>query len=327
MTFVDVGADPIDLSEIPPPDISVENLGQYERDMGSGYEAWFRAQVASMFAGIDTWFETPAETAHNAWVVVNDIKSGRDPSWQGNKGADIKAIAADPGVRQYIFQKYVGRLNAADVARQSFMHQVMERQINALAYAVNRNATALTNMHKIIVEYVDTRVAGEKNARIAGDDGVIKLAKALDAQVVSGMEAWTTSHVAAPLLKTIDTVHAQTLTQAGNLVSADHANILKELLPSIAGILATQTAMQKIMAAQQTEIDTCLQPMCDTMGPNTELGKGLSLLKGIKWLAILAALEAMDVKTLEALANTVAGTEGAIGDWVGTKILDELEGQ
>lgn len=327
MTMIDVsGADynPFGLDELV---ASTSSEGQaYLEEMGAAAPGFFEVVLEGLYAPIATGFETPFESATFAYQEVNKISVGQVQLAGVSKGIGASQLITMPQVQMHLVLKYLGRQHAAEVAQQTFMHHIMRTQIVALGGFVNQLSTALTNIHKLATAYTDSRVAGERNDRVAGDANVVKLMNAVNAQTITGMETWTRQQVAQPLLKAIGDQRTQITNETTLRLQATHDKILQEVLPAIAAVTLAQAQMQPVLTKLTAESTECVQPMCDTMGPKTELGKGLSLLKGIKWLAILAALEAMDVKTLEALANTVAGTEGEIGSWVGTKILDELQG-
>lgn len=324
---IDVGGDynPLAIDELVAS--SSEAEAAYRNEMGTAAPGFFEVVLEGLYAPIATGFETPFESATLAYQEVNKISVGQVQLVGVSKGLGASQLVTMPEVQLHLVLKYLGRQHAYEVAQQQLMHHLMHTQIVALGGFVNNLSTALTNIHKLATEYTDSRVAGERNAREAGDAAVVKLMNAVNAQTIQGVETWTRNQVAQPLLKAIGDTHTQITNETTSRLKATHNEILTEILPAIAAVTATQVAQQAITNRLTAESTECVQPMCETMGPNTELGKGLSLLKGIKWLAILAALEAMDVHTLERLANTVAGTEGEIGSWVGTKILDELEGQ
>lgn len=324
MVLVDPIPDVIDIIDSPPPDISVEATRSYIGEMGNASPEWYKAEVAAMFAGIDTWFETPAQTDHYAWQIVQDIKHNRVPGFGDNKPTDIQVIATDPRVQQYIFSRYIGRLNAANDARQQFMHHIMMTQIRALEYAVNHNATAMTNLHKQIIAYVDTHLAAERAKRAEIDAGIIKLFQAADRNVVTGVEQWTRDKIATPIVKAMGDQRTQ-ITQETNLKIAGSKNeILGDLLPTLGALIAGQNMLSRVVTNLQTESDECVKPMCSTMGPKSPLG---SLLKGIdfaKWIALFALLENMTIADLERLAVTIGGLAGGVGDAITQYVLDVL---
>lgn len=326
MVMIDVGGDynPLGLDELIA-DTS-ESEAAYRNEMGLAAPGFFEVVLEGLYAPIATGFETPFESASLAYQEVNKITVGQVQLTGVAKGIGASQLITMPQVQMHLVLKYLGRQHAYEVAQQQLMHKLMRSQIVNLTAFVNQRSVALSNIHAMVIQYIDAHLAAEKAGRENGDAAVVKLMNAVNAQTIQGLETWTKTQVAQPLLKAIGDTHAQITNETTLRLKATHNEILAEVLPTIAAVVATQTAMQTVQNKLTAESTECVQPMCETMGPNTELGKGLKLLKGIKWLAILAALEAMDVHTLEALANTVAGTEGEIGDWVATKILQELEG-
>lgn len=123
---------------------------------------------------------------------------------------------------------------------------------------------------------------------------------------VSNLENWVRTDIALPIMQALQeldlktqmemqSILAQAETYADGLLNAK----LATLLPAIA---ALQQAVQKL----QTESDECTQPMCDTMGPKTDLGKALKALEGL--LGVLAgfAVAGLTEADLERLANMLA---------------------
>lgn len=105
------------------------------------------------------------------------------------------------------------------------------------------------------------------------------------------------------------------------------ASVAAETAARITPIMKTLANIQARLAPLEKEAENCVQPMCDVVGPKTDVGKLLKSVNVAKWLAAFAALETMDVKTLERIAGTIAAGEGALGDWVANRILDELEAE
>lgn len=152
-------------------------------------------------------------------------------------------------------------------------------------------------------------------------------AKSLDLRVIQNVETWVRTDVANPVLREIAKVDGKidSLSDSlGRLIKTAADEIVGA---KIAGILATLAALGTTVAGLTAEMAECVEPMCETMGPRTDLGKLLSKLSVLKWAAILAALEATSVKDLEHLAEAVGGTEGKIGEWVASHVLDELIGE
>lgn len=88
------------------------------------------------------------------------------------------------------------------------------------------------------------------------------------------------------------------------------------------GVLGTHTLAQLVpltlaVRALETESEECVKPMCETLGPKTDLGK---LLKGAKIAAELAALTAI----LSMDAGDIAGLIHAVTSRLST-VVDDVE--
>lgn len=157
-----------------------------------------------------------------------------------------------------------------------------------------------------------------------------KRAKATTAQITKAQKSdrdWVTKTYGKPLTTQAVRTQAQLDTLEKQLPKMITTAVATAVAASLAPITKTLTQVQSQLDKINKEMETCVEPMCDTMGPATDLGKLLKGLKVAKWLAIFAALETIDVKELEALALAVAGTEGKLGEWVATHVLDELEAE
>lgn len=206
--------------------------------------------------------------------------------------------------------------------------------VHVLAHAVD---AVRTDIHKLqlAIHNVDTSIAthflqGIATAEHYTDAGLRRLlddAKSLDRTVVHNVETWVQTDIANPLLREVAKVEGKVDTLSGALGGLISSEVDKLLRSRLAPILATVAGLATAVSAITAEMEECVEPMCDTFGPKSDLGQLLKKLSVLKWAAILAALEATDVKDLEHLAETVAGTEGHIGEWVASHVLDELSSE
>lgn len=323
---IDAGPDyaPIDLVETG--DFTIEETAGYTRAMDGAAPQGFKSFYATLFEPIRAWWETPAESARMAQEHVAEIAAGQDRLWGETKTSKQADVLSNPAVQQYLITRMLGRGMAAANNREYWMHRIMNRRLEVVAYALNQTRAYIKAQVVELAVNIQTEVGRERTNRKTDVANVVKLAFALRDKVVRDLQDWTRTEIAWPIVQEIANVHKITQAETAHSIAVDHGKIIAELAPAIAAIAFTQTAMQRQLNGLQTESDTCVQPMCETQGPNSPLGRLFNSLKAVKWLAILAALETTDIKTLEKLANTVAGTEGEIGAWVGTKILEELQG-
>lgn len=149
----------------------------------------------------------------------------------------------------------------------------------------------------------------------------------LDLRTASNVERWVQTDIASPILREIGRVDAKVGAIAGSLGALIEAEATRIVNARTAALAAALAALGVSVASIAAEIEQCVQPMCESFGPKTDLGRLFKLLSVLKWTAILAALETTNVHDLERLAATVAGTEGRIGEWVASHVLDELVGE
>lgn len=224
----------------------------------------------------------------------------------------------------------------AEHARQvSTAHTAVELALASVMHAEHQARIGMQN-----VQGERTRLAYTEAVQVANTNYVkaVAHANALDAQrgkvTIQQIAANTRSeraHAVDTIQKPLQTqalkTQAQLDTLQKNLGTLIAAAVAAETAARISPIMKTITNIQSRLAPLEQEATDCVQPMCDTIGPKTDAGKLLKSVNVLKWLAAFAALETMDVKTLERLAGTFAEGEGAVGDWVATKILDELEAE
>lgn len=98
--------------------------------------------------------------------------------------------------------------------------------------------------------------------------------------------------------------HEAAKTYTDTAVQALGVNVLKALVP-----------MSVALTALQTESDECVKPMCQTMGPNTQLGKFLKGLNIAADAALIAALLGMSEADLAGfIQSLVSHLSSVVGD-------------
>lgn len=326
MVYLDEAPDAIDIETSAPPSISIEATRQYELEMGGAAPDWLKPQIAAMFAQIETWWETPAQTAAYVYRAAADIANNRDSLWGETGRSKITDVVNDPNFRTYVFQAFIGRALNAYSGREKIMHQVMERQIKVLQYNQGQAQRAISAVAQYVEKDLHSAIKAEKKDRENADRAIISLMAGVKLQTIAEVEKWAHDNIAVPALGAIVNTYNRVTQERVAAVSDAKTEVLNKVFPALVGLAAGAAATKTIVDHLQAENDSCVQPMCSTQGPNTPLGRLFDKLKGVQWLAILAAFEAMDVHDLEKFAAVIAGTEGSIGSWVATNILDELAG-
>jgi hypothetical protein len=117
---------------------------------------------------------------------------------------------------------------------------------------------------------------------------------------VADLRTWVIDDIASPLLDAIAAEGARVddlIAHGLDTVRGEIADAVdNETLRRIAAV----AALAAVVAAITDFVDNCGQPMCDVMGPKTDLGKLLKGLQAALLAADLAALLAMDEAELEA---------------------------
>lgn len=126
------------------------------------------------------------------------------------------------------------------------------------------------------------------------------------------LETWAIDNIYHPLLTDIGRVEAD-VWDAARWVSAEAEAYARDLVDSEAFRRALAIAgVAAAVGAITTWVEECGDPMCQTIGPKTDLGK---ILKGLQFaadLALITELANMDEAKLAALLRTIAAKAGAL---------------
>lgn len=135
------------------------------------------------------------------------------------------------------------------------------------------------------------------------------------ANVVAVLQQWSYDHIFTPLYENIGQAEAQATAQA-NAVEAKIAPTAQAIATStVAPALAAIATMAPAITALQKVTDDCTTPMCETMGPKTDLGKLLKALNVASAAAFFAELAALDRNGLEAVLRLLQhAARGVVDD-------------
>lgn len=139
---------------------------------------------------------------------------------------------------------------------------------------------------------------------------------------IQNVESWAIDNIYNPLdgaIRDVETrvdeaivgAAADVEQYARDLVNAEALQRLAE----IAGILSA-------IAALQTFVEECGDPMCQVMGPKTDLGKLLKALDAAALLAIIAELAGEDFAGIEALLTGLADKAAQVVDFFDTYFVE-----
>lgn len=186
----------------------------------------------------------------------------------------------------------------------------------------NVQSNAITDYHDLSTrldtvqahnDFIDQYVVPNLQAQITHGTAQA-FAFALAAQ--SNAEDWAKENIFAPVYTELLKVQPAIDASAQSVLNRV-PEIVKNLVPTLG--LATATGLAALatkVAGIGTEVEECLEPMCDTMGPKTDLGKLLKALKVAEWAALIAEIAALRADGLDGFLNDVQGwAKTAIGDF------------
>lgn len=162
---------------------------------------------------------------------------------------------------------------------------------------------------------------------------IIRIGGSIEPRILDGLagvETWAIDNLYHPLLHDLITTAGDLYdaidTAVGNVMDEIESAVASEALARVLAVAGLATALATIT----TWVEECGAPMCDTIGPKTDLGKflkGLSLVGNAALLAELATLDADGIESLlrglQALSRGVIDDLGAIftgGETIGGAI-------
>lgn len=205
--------------------------------------------------------------------------------------------------------------------------------INQAVDLITSNVNALDTITGLQLQYLDRRainLGGLVNRIVHEVNAILLLAiPSLQAQITKlgtdtpleiqyaalSERAWTVENIFKPLYTELLKVQpaidlAVAHERALRIADVDvHAQQVPALIATAIAPLALK------VATLTTESENCTQPMCETMGPKTDLGKLLKALNAAEWLALLAEIAALRADGLDGLVHD-------IGTWAATVIGD-----
>lgn len=131
---------------------------------------------------------------------------------------------------------------------------------------------------------------------------------------VAGVEAWAIDNIYGPLDAKIEREIAGVRTDVWNLTGAWVDNLLDDINAEALKRAAAIAGVVAAVAAVTAWIEDCGEPMCQNIGPKTDLGKILKGLRVATELAALTALLEMDEGDLANLIQSLTSRMAAIVD-------------
>lgn len=251
-----------------------------------------------------------------------------DDAWNAvfGGGGGGHATLTDVHVRINANNVLRNQVNAGRLAQQQAVNYHVASQLahhgRAIANVNKGAARAATGAVHYSVAYTNAAVYNAERA-LSQDIAraqVYANARALQAQAAA--QAWSVSHVYAPL------AHANAVTNA-RITALQHA-LPAQINTAVKAAVATQLAPMTKALAQlqsqvnklQTEQDECNEPMCETVGPKSDWGKLFKRYAPAAIFALLAELAATNPDEVARIAEKLGEGLGPVLEswaekWIG----------
>lgn len=118
-------------------------------------------------------------------------------------------------------------------------------------------------------------------------------------------QQWATQNIFAPLYAEVLKVQPAIDNGVARAEKAAHVDAVAQVAGLGAAVGTALGPIKSAVQALQTESEECTQPMCETMGPKTDLGKWLKALKLAGDIALLHELLSLDDAKLAALIRSL----------------------
>lgn len=197
--------------------------------------------------------------------------------------------------------------------------------INFMGETVQHNVTALDDQIQLL-DAQTGRLVGDNYelrevilpalfgqlAQLRQDIAVTKL------QTEAELQDWTRTDVVIPLLQTIyaqdEELRQNALLLAQQQFQYTDQKHAEQTWERVAAVLLLQNQLNVI----ETEFDECVNDMCQTMGPKTDLGKFLKALQIAGSVALLAELANLDRDGIDSLLQGLVHVAGGVIDDIGS---------
>lgn len=132
--------------------------------------------------------------------------------------------------------------------------------------------------------------------------------------VIRVLQVWTTNNVYIPLQHEIAVERVTRQQQVRAITQTDLPALEHRLDVKLAPTIAAVATLAPIVTGIAKWVADCGEPMCQTQGPKTDLGKLLKGLKIAELAAFLAALAALDEEGLDGLITSITKLSSGILD-------------
>lgn len=235
------------------------------------------------------------------------------------EGRPIESPWASPDQVQQMIDANTGALLKA---MSGFINQAVQLEVdnyNSLVQSIDVQAGArVSDFHLVqsqlrtITNHVRAIEAQMVPAILHELANVDQRAQWYAAHAENNAEAWATRNIFQPLEETIfhDKNAAIMREQQVRADAVQHANDLNNNLAT--RVLGEIAPVAGLAAGLAKWVDDCGAPMCETMGPKTDLGKALKALNLAATAALIASLAAMSKDDLGNLIESIAKLGGGI---------------
>lgn len=183
-----------------------------------------------------------------------------------------------------------------------------------------RDLSQRLDAHDVGFAFIHDYIVPELKAEIA-QARAEGYAEALQAQ--KNAQEWARDNIFAPLQYELGTIKPAIDQGVAKAEQVAHNDALAQVTKYAAEVGAALGPIKSAVQALQTESEDCVQPMCETMGPKTNLGKflkGLQLAADAALLADLAGAKESDI------ADAIRRIASAAAALIGTFERDFLAG-
>jgi hypothetical protein len=264
-------------------------------------DGFFETVMAGLYQPIATGFEPTYLTVEYAWTDALNVQRGFIRLAGVPAGTGPDQLITNPIFQNYITNHYLSRLIQWQSTRASLRAIIVNNWLSSLATYINQTRGVLGALQRSVLLSINSAVGNEAAQRKVIEAQLLKAIAQAKAEAIRETQQWVTANIATPILKEIASQHTQITNETTLRLKATHDEVLSEVLPAIAAVTATTTALKTQVGTLQAEDAACVQPMCEVMGPKTNLGKLLKALNVAADAALIAELAAMDHNAVAAL--------------------------
>lgn len=260
------------------------------------------------------WSKPPGPTLGESWSAVYDFITEPFDSVTPPVTLNMPAVVE-------AFQKPLERMLQVTATNVEYLRMFLEQ------YAISELQlfAGLQLAVAKILAVSDVRFANQRNLidairfnyipHLQLELQAVRASVATTAQgVIRVMQVWTTNNVYIPLQHQIAVERVTRTQQVRTITQTDLPALEHRLDAKLAPTIATVAAIAPVVVGLAKWVADCGEPMCQTQGPKTDLGK---LLKGLKIAALaafLAELAALDENGLDGLISSITKLSGGILD-------------